>query len=122
LHSCHSWSLFIVIFIADTMLLPYALIVAETSAKQSMVTVAAFGRAIHKGFGSTTVDNTKKSDFIAGMAFSCAVCYLAFGISGAGALFISQFAGFLCSTQRTAIWRSSGDVVAPQMKWDALQL
>jgi len=98
--------------IADTMLLPYALIVAETSAKQSMVTVAAFGRAIHKGFGSTTVDNTKKSDFIAGMAFSYAVCYLALGISGAGALIVSQFAGLLVlNTANRHFGGVSGDVV-----------
>ena len=98
--------------IADKMLLPYSLIVAETSAKQSMVTVAAFGKAIYKGFGSTTVDNTKKSDFIAGMAFSGAVCYLALGISGAVALMVSQLAGLLVlNTANRHFGGVSGDIV-----------
>ena len=38
--------------IAKSNMLPYALIVAETGAKQSMVTVAAFGRKLHEGFGA----------------------------------------------------------------------
>jgi len=42
------------------LLFPYALIAAETSAKQCMVTVAAFGRRLHDGFGAITVDNTKR--------------------------------------------------------------
>ncbi len=98
--------------IADKMLLPYALIAAETSAKQSMVTVAAFGKSIHKGFGAMTVDNTKKSDFIAGMVFSGAVCYLALGVYGIGALMVSQFAGILVlNTANRHFGGVSGDIV-----------
>jgi adenosylcobinamide-GDP ribazoletransferase len=98
--------------IADKVLLPYALIVAETSAKQSMVTVSAFGKAIHKGFGSTTVDNTKKSDFIVGMVFSGAVCFLALGISGIGVLMVSQLAGFVVlNTANRHFGGVSGDVI-----------
>ncbi len=93
-------------------LLPYALIVAETGAKQSMVTVAAFGKSIHKGFGAMTVDNTKKSDFIIGLVFSGAVCFLSLGTSGLGALIVSQLAGLLVlNTANRHFGGVSGDVV-----------
>ncbi len=93
-------------------LLPFALIVAETAAKQSMVTVAAFGTSIHKGFGATTVDNTKKSDFMAGMVFSGAVCYLALGITGLAGLIMSQSAGILVlNTANRHFGGVSGDVL-----------
>src|SRR3990172_11383138 len=45
----------------DTLSLPFALIVAEISAKQTMVTVAAFGTKLHQGFGAITVDNANTS-------------------------------------------------------------
>jgi adenosylcobinamide-GDP ribazoletransferase len=71
------------------------LIVAETSAKQSMVTVAAFGRKLHEGLGAMTVENTKKSDFIIGMVFTGAVSYLVLGVFGIEAFIVSQLAGLL---------------------------
>ena len=96
----------------DKTLLPYALIAAETCAKQSMVTVAAFGRAIYKGFGSTTVDNTRMSDLISGLFFSGVVCYLVLGISGIGALIVSQSAGLLVlNTANRHFGGVSGDIV-----------
>ncbi len=93
-------------------LFPSALIAAETGAKQSMVTVAAFGRKIYEGFGAMTVDNTKKSDLIAGLAFSGAVCYLVLGVPGLGALLASQFAGLLVlNTANRHFGGVSGDIV-----------
>ncbi len=93
-------------------LLPSALIAAETGAKQAMVTVAAFGRRLHDGFGAITVDNTKKSDFIAGMIFSGVVCYLVMGATGIGALLVSQFAGLLVlNTANRHFGGVSGDIV-----------
>ncbi len=102
-----------IFFIAENRLFfPLALLAAETSAKQSMVTVAAFGRSIHKGFGAMTVDNTKKSDFIAGIIFSGAVCYLSLGFPGIGALVASQFAGLVVlNTANRHFGGVSGDVV-----------
>lgn len=92
--------------------LPLALIVAETSAKQAMVTVAAFGRRLHQGFGAMTVDNTRKSDFIIGMIFSGIVCYLFLGVSGLEALIISQLAGLLVlNTANLHFGGVSGDIV-----------
>ncbi len=106
----------ILFFIAEInsqpLFLPFALIVAETAAKQSMVTIAAFGRRLHEGFGAMTVDNTKKSDFIIGMVVSCAVGYVFLGIFGIEAVIISQLAGLLVlSTANRHFGGVSGDVV-----------
>jgi len=92
--------------------LPVALIVAETGAKQSMVTVAAFGRRLHEGFGAMTVDNTKKSDFIIGLVFSGLVGYVLMGVFGIEAVIISQLAGLLVlNTANRHFGGVSGDVV-----------
>ncbi|PWB50673.1 MAG: adenosylcobinamide-GDP ribazoletransferase [Candidatus Methanoperedenaceae archaeon] len=92
--------------------LPFALIVAETSAKQSMVTVAAFGRSLHAGFGAMTVNNTKPSDLILGTVFSAAVCYVALGVMGLSAFIVSQLAGLLVlNTANRHFGGVSGDVV-----------
>jgi adenosylcobinamide-GDP ribazoletransferase len=94
------------------LLLPFALIVAETSAKQTMVTVAAFGRRIHEGFGAMTVDNTKRSDFIIGTIFSISVCYIVLGSLGIEAFIISQLAGILVlNTANRHFGGVSGDIV-----------
>ncbi len=93
-------------------LLPFALIVAETGAKQSMVTVAAFGKKIHEGFGAMTVDNTKLSDFITGMVFSGVVCYFVLGVPGIETLIIAQLAALLVlNTANRNFGGVSGDVV-----------
>jgi len=94
------------------LLLPFALIVAETSAKQSMVTVAAFGRRIHEGFGAMTIDNTKRSDFIIGTIFSASVCYIVLGFLGIEAFIISQLSGLLVlNTANRHFGGVSGDIV-----------
>jgi adenosylcobinamide-GDP ribazoletransferase len=94
------------------LILPFALIVAETSAKQSMVTVAAFGRSLHAGFGAMTVNNTKLSDLIIGTVFSTAVCYVVLGVMGLSAFIVSQLAGLLVlNTANRHFGGVSGDVV-----------
>lgn len=94
------------------LLLPFGLIVAETCAKQSMVTVAAFGRRIHEGFGAMTIDNTKKSDLIIGTIFSASVSYFVLGFLGIEAFIISQLAGLLVlNTANRHFGGVSGDIV-----------
>ncbi|MDD5474510.1 MAG: adenosylcobinamide-GDP ribazoletransferase [Candidatus Methanoperedens sp.] len=96
----------------NIVLFTYALIVAETSAKQSMVTVAAFGRKLHEGFGAITVESTKSSDFIIGMVFSGAVSYFFLGVFGVEAFIVSQLAGLLVlNTANRHFGGVSGDVV-----------
>lgn len=93
-------------------LIPSALIAAETCAKQTMVTVAAFGKKLHEGFGAMTVDNTKISDFAAGLVFTGVICYLALGSIGIGALIVSQSAGLLVlNTANRHFGGVSGDIV-----------
>lgn len=92
--------------------LPFSLIVAETSAKQCMVTVGAFGRKLHEGFGAMTVDNTKLSDFAIGMGFTAGVSYFALGIFGVEAFIVSQLAGLLIlNTANRHLGGVSGDVI-----------
>jgi adenosylcobinamide-GDP ribazoletransferase len=94
------------------LLLPFALIVAETSAKQSMVTVAAFGKSLHAGFGAMTVNNTKRSDLIIGTVFSASVCFVVLGVMGLSAFIVSQLAGLLVlNTANRHFGGVSGDVV-----------
>lgn len=103
-----------VISILETnmLLLPYALIVAETGAKQSMVTVAAFGRKLYDGFGAMTVENTKKADFLTGMVFTGAVSYFFLGVFGIEAFIVSQLSGLLVlHTANRHFGGVSGDVV-----------
>jgi adenosylcobinamide-GDP ribazoletransferase len=89
-----------------------ALVVAETSAKQSMVTVAAFGRKIHEGFGAMTVDNTKLSDFIIGMVFSAFVCFVLLNVPGLESFIIAQLSALLVlNTANRHFGGVSGDVV-----------
>ena len=93
-------------------LIPSALIAAETCAKQTMVTVAAFGKKLHEGFGAMTVDNTKISDFAAGLVFTGVICYFALGLNGIGALIVSQSAGLLVlNTANRHFGGVSGDIV-----------
>ena len=93
-------------------LIPSALIAAETSAKQTMLTVAAFGKKLHEGFGAMTVDNTKISDFVAGLVFTGVISYLALGYIGILALMVSQFAGLLVlNTANRHFGGVSGDIV-----------
>ncbi len=93
-------------------LIPSALIAAETCAKQTMVTVAAFGKKLHEGFGAMTVDNTKISDFAAGFVFTGIICYFTLGSIGIGALIVSQSAGLLVlNTANRHFGGVSGDIV-----------
>lgn len=96
----------------NVLLLPYALIIAETCAKQSMVTVAAFGRKLHEGFGAMTVENTKKSDFMIGMAFTAALSYYFLGVFGVEAFIVSQLAGLIVLNAANRHFGGvSGDVI-----------
>lgn len=66
-----------------------AVVVAEVCAKQGMLTVATFGKTIHKGLGSVSSDNARMPHFIAGLLFSGVVCFTLLGIVGLSALFAS---------------------------------
>ncbi|MGP8321000.1 MAG: adenosylcobinamide-GDP ribazoletransferase [Methanosarcinaceae archaeon] len=56
--------------------------IAEVSAKQAMLTIAAFGKPIHEGLGSMAINNTNVPKFTIGLLFSAVVCIFASGIIG----------------------------------------
>lgn len=64
----------------------FAIMVAEISAKQSILTAAMFGKSMHKGLGSVFIDNVRRRDFLVGLIFSCVVCWLALDVCGIIAL------------------------------------
>lgn len=57
----------------------FSMFVAEVSAKQAMLTIAAFGKSIHEGLGSMTINGATKPRFLAGLLFGALVCTLALG-------------------------------------------
>lgn len=66
-----------------------ALFTAEVSAKQSMLTIAAFGKPIppqgdqaYPGLGSMTISGATRTNFIIGFVFGAIVCFLALGFIG----------------------------------------
>jgi len=66
--------------------IPFAIIVAEISAKQSMLT-ATFGKSMHKGLGSMFIENIHLHDSLIGLIFSMSVCWYVLDMSGVVALF-----------------------------------
>lgn len=66
-----------------------SMFIAEVSAKQAMLTIAAFGKPIHEGLGSMAINNTNLAKFTIGLLFGAAACMLAFGIFGILALLAS---------------------------------
>ncbi|MGB9926850.1 MAG: adenosylcobinamide-GDP ribazoletransferase [Methanosarcina sp.] len=66
-----------------------ALFIAEVSAKQSMLTIAAFGKPIppqdkqaYPGLGTMTINGATPKNFLIGFIFGAVVCFLPFGWIG----------------------------------------
>ncbi|WP_406661544.1 adenosylcobinamide-GDP ribazoletransferase [Methanolobus sp. ZRKC3] len=72
--------------------------VAEVSAKQSMLTVAAFGKSIHEGLGSILVTNTTMPKYIIGFVLGIVPCALAFWYIGFALIGIIAFIASIVST------------------------
>ena len=72
-----------------------SMFIAEVSAKQAMLTIAAFGKPIHEGLGSIAINNTNLAKFTIGLLFGAAVCMLAFGIFGILALIASMISALV---------------------------
>lgn len=73
-------------------LLPLALIASEVSAKQSMITFAAFSRSLQKGFGQIMIERTGAREFIIGLAIASALSIAVLGLLGVIMLAASQIA------------------------------
>jgi len=61
---------------AATVLLS-SMLIAEVSAMQCMLTIAAFGKSIHEGLGSILVQNTTIPKYLVGLLGSVVICSLA---------------------------------------------
>ena len=85
---------FSIINTMPSLLLPFALLVAEVSAKQSMIAFAAFSTSLQKGFGQIMIERTGHKEFSIGLALSGAVSYFALGPLGLAMLAASQLAAF----------------------------
>lgn len=85
-------SMFAIISNTPPGLLPLALIVAEVSAKQSMIAFAAFSESLQKGFGQIMIERTGRRDFLIGLAISAALSAAALGPLGLLMLAASQIA------------------------------
>lgn len=81
---------FAIINSMQQLLLPLALLVAEVSAKQSMIAFAAFSKSLHKGFGQVMIDRTGRREFLLGLAISVVASYAALGALGLTMLAASQ--------------------------------
>ncbi|KKG79043.1 adenosylcobinamide-GDP ribazoletransferase [Methanosarcina mazei] len=66
-----------------------SMFIAEVSAKQSMLTIAAFGKPIlsqekqaYPGLGEMTINGATRKNFLIGFIFGAVVCSLPFGLIG----------------------------------------
>jgi adenosylcobinamide-GDP ribazoletransferase len=76
-----------------TFVLFASLFIAEVSAKQSMLTIAAFGKPIpppkgqlYPGLGAMTMNGATRKNFLIGFTFGAVVCFLSFSFLGFGLL------------------------------------
>jgi adenosylcobinamide-GDP ribazoletransferase len=76
-------------------LLPLALIAAEVSAKQSMITFGAFSQSLQKGFGQMMIEKTGRNEFGIGLVIAAALCVAVLGSLGILMLAAAQAAA-LC--------------------------
>lgn len=76
-------------------LLPWALLAAEVSAKQSMIAFAAFSKSLQKGFGQIMIEKTSMREFLLGLAISAILCLAVLGRLGLAMLAASQIGALL---------------------------
>lgn len=73
-------------------LLPLALLTAEVSAKEAMISFAAFSTSLQKGFGQIMIEKTGHRQFLIGLAISAVICAAALGPLGLTVLAGAQVA------------------------------
>ena len=73
-------------------LLPLALLAAEVSAKEAMISFAAFSTSLQKGFGQIMIEKTGFKQFLIGLTISAVVCAAALGPLGLTVLVAAQVA------------------------------
>jgi adenosylcobinamide-GDP ribazoletransferase len=73
-------------------LLPLALVVGEVTAKQSMISFAAFSTSLQKGFGQIMIERTSRKEFLIGLGISAILCAALLGPLGLAVLIVSSAA------------------------------
>jgi adenosylcobinamide-GDP ribazoletransferase len=103
-------ALYTIIYSIPLMLKPFALVVAEVSAKQSMIAFAAFSKSLQKGFGQIMIERTSKREFLIGLAISLALSYAILGMLGLAMLAASQLAAlYLVTVAKRNFGGATGD-------------
>jgi len=91
-------------------LLPLAMIAAEVSAKQSMITFAAFSTSLQKGLGQMMIERSTGKDFAIGIVIAALICAGALGTLGLAVLAISQVAAlYMILVSKRNFGGSNGD-------------
>ena len=72
-----------------------AMLVAEVSAKQSMITIAWLGKPIHQGMGSFIIDNTFSKDFLLSLMVCILISIIGLGIPGLVALILAILSSWI---------------------------
>ena len=72
-----------------------AMLIAEVSAKQSMITIAWLGKPIHQGMGSFIVDNTFSKDFLLSFIVCMSISIIGLGIPGLVALILANISSWI---------------------------
>jgi adenosylcobinamide-GDP ribazoletransferase len=86
---------FTVISSLPSYLLPLALVAGEVSAKQSMITFAAFSKSLQKGFGQIMIERTSRKEFLIGLGISAILCAAILGLLGLAMLAVSSAAAYI---------------------------
>ncbi len=73
-------------------LLPLAVLSSEVSAKEAMISFAAFSRPLQKGFGQIMIERTGQRQFLLGLVISAVICSLALGALGLAVLAAAHLA------------------------------
>jgi adenosylcobinamide-GDP ribazoletransferase len=101
---------FSIIYALPANLLPWALLVAEISAKQSMLAFAAFSKSLQKGFGQIMIERTGHKEFLIGLAISGGLSYVCLGLLGLCMLIGAQLAAlYLVMVAKRNFGGATGD-------------
>jgi len=91
-------------------LVPLAVLTAEVSAKEAMISFAAFSSPLQKGFGQIMIQRTDRGQFLLGLVISAAICSFALGALGLAVLASAQLAAlYLVGVSKRNFGGGSGD-------------
>ncbi|WNY27389.1 adenosylcobinamide-GDP ribazoletransferase [Methanolapillus ohkumae] len=96
--------------VSVALVMGFSVWVAEILAKQSMLTIATFGKSFSEGLGSMTIKGGSSRNFAIGIVFSLLVSVGLLGILGILAVFVTTLvAGFILRTSNKHFSGLNGD-------------